>query len=150
MDEVLRALVIYGFLMVIFRLSGKRSLAEMTPFDLVLILIFSEVLQSALLGRDESLTAAMVVILTLVSIDIAISLLKQKSPRFDLFTEGVPIKIMENGKLLHDRMQRSRIDEADILAAARQTQGIEELDKIKTAVLERSGTISIIPKESGG
>ena len=57
---------------------------------------------------------------------------------------------MENGKLLHDRMQRSRIDEADILAAARQSQGIEELDKIKTAVLERSGTISIIPKESGG
>ncbi len=150
MDEVLRALVIYGFLMVVFRLSGKRSLAEMSPFDLVLILIFSEVLQSALLGRDESLTAAMVVILTLVVVDIVFSLLKQHSPRFDLLTEGVPIKIMEDGKLLRDRMQRSRIDEADILAAARQTQGIEELEQIKTAVLERSGTISIIPKKSGG
>jgi uncharacterized membrane protein YcaP (DUF421 family) len=145
MDQVLRAAFIYVALLIIFRLTGKRSLAETTPFDLVLLLIFSEVLQTALVDDDNSVTAAMVVILTLVVIDIGMSLVKQRFFKAEKLLEGVPLVVMDEGKLLLDRMNRVRIDEGDILAAARQTQGIESLDQVKLAVLERSGGISIIP-----
>ncbi|HEV2528155.1 MAG TPA: YetF domain-containing protein [Thermomicrobiales bacterium] len=148
MDEVLRAVAVYAFLMLIFRFSGKRSLSETTPFDLVLLLIFSEALQSALIDEDNSLTSALIVIVTLVILNIGMSILKQHSPRLEVLLEGVPIIVVEDGKPLYDRMRRARIDEGDILAAARQSQGINQMDQIRFAVLERSGAISIMPKEA--
>jgi uncharacterized membrane protein YcaP (DUF421 family) len=150
MDEVLRAIAIYAILMVIFRVAGKRSMAEVTPFDFVLLLIFSEALQSALVDKDSSLTIAMIVIITLVTLNIAMSLVKQRSFYIERLLEGVPIVVVEDGKLLKDRMDRARIDEGDILEAARLSQGIDSLDQIRSAVLERSGGISIMPKQSGG
>ncbi len=148
MDEVIRGVAVYVVMMLIFRFSGKRSLSEITPFDLVLLLVFSEALQSALVDDDSSLTAAVVVILTLVVLNIGMSLLKQVSPKIELLLEGVPIVVVEDGQVMHDRMRRARIDEGDILAAARQTQGIDRLDQIRSAVLERSGGISIMPKQA--
>jgi len=150
MDEVLRAVAVYGLLLVIFRLSGKRTLAQMTPFDLVLLLVFSEVLQTALVDDDSSLTGAFIVILTLVTLDIGLSLIKQRFQGAEKVLDGAPVIILDDGRLLRDRMERERIDEGDILSAARQSQGIESLDQIKRAVLEQSGVISIIPRESGG
>jgi uncharacterized membrane protein YcaP (DUF421 family) len=150
MDAVFRALTVYLVLMVIFRLSGKRSFGEITPFDFVLLLIFSEALQSALVDQNDSLTGSFIVILTLVTANIGLSLLKQRFPRIEVLLEGVPIIIVEDGKPLYDRMKRARIDEGDILAAARETQGIDRMDQIRSAVLERSGGISIMPKESSG
>ncbi len=146
MDEVLRAVGIYATLLVIFRITGKRTLAETTPFDLVLLLIFSEALQNALIDDDNSVTAAITVILTLVVVNIAMSELREHSSRAERVLEGVPIVIMEDGKLLVDRMEHTRVDVGDILAAARQTQGIEHLEDVRLAVLERSGAISIVPK----
>jgi uncharacterized membrane protein YcaP (DUF421 family) len=148
MDEVLRAIGIYLILMVIFRLMGKRSLAETTPFDLVLLLIFSEALQSALVDEDDSVTAAITVILTLLVVNLGFTLLRQKSTQAERLIEGVPIVILENGVPIEDRMRRARVDEGDILAAARETQGIDQIADIRLAVLERSGTISIMPKQS--
>ena len=148
MDEVLRALAVYAILMVIFRLAGKRSMAEVTPFDFVLLLVFSEALQSALVDEDNSLTVAIVVIVTLLTTNILLSLVKQRSVGIERLLEGVPIVIMDEGKPLKDRMDKARIDEGDILAAARLTQGIDSLDQIRTAVLERNGGISIMPKQS--
>ena len=150
MDDVIRAVVVYALLLLIFRLSGKRSMAETTPFDFVLLLIFSEALQSALVDGDDSLTVAFVVILTLVVLNIGMSLLKQRFPDFERLLEGGPVVIVEDGRLLRERMRRARVDEGDILAAARQSQGIEDLGQIKRAVLERSGGISIIPVQSAG
>ncbi len=150
MDAVFRALTVYLVLMVIFRLSGKRSFGEITPFDFVLLLIFSEALQSALVDQNDSLTGSFIVIVTLVTANIGLSLLKQPFPRIEVLIEGVPIIVVEDGKPLYDRMKRARIDEGDILAAARETQGIDRMDQIRSAVLERSGGISIMPKESSG
>ena len=149
MDEVLRGIAVYGIILLIFRLSGKRSMAQVTPFDFVLLLIFSEALQSALVDENRSLTVAVVVIATLVTLNIAMSLLKQRSPRAQRWLEGVPIIVMEDGKLLKDRMDKARIDESDILSAARMAHGIDSLDQIRSAVLERSGGISIMPKQAG-
>lgn len=146
MDSVLRALVVYGFLLVVFRAAGKRSVAEITTFDFVLLLIISEAVQEALIDGDASMTNAFVLILTLVGADILISVLKQRWRGFDRIVDGSPLVVMADGELLHERMRKARVDEADILSAARATHGLERLDQIKFAVLERNGGISIVPK----
>jgi uncharacterized membrane protein YcaP (DUF421 family) len=148
MDEVLRAAAIYLVLMLIFRFAGKRSMAEVTPFDFVLLLIFSEALQNALVDDDSSLTVGLIVVTTLLTVNILLSLIKQRWPGIELLLEGAPIVVMDEGKMLKDRMGKARIDEGDILEAARLQQGIDSLDQIRTAVLERSGGISIMPKQS--
>lgn len=147
MDAVLRASAIYFFLLLIFRLSGKRSIAQITTFDFVLLLIISEATQQALLGQDFSLTNAFLVIVTLVGINIGLSLLKQRSPRIEKILEDEPLIIVDEGRPLLDRMKKVRVDEEDVLIAARILQGLERMDQIKYAVLERNGGISIIPKQ---
>jgi uncharacterized membrane protein YcaP (DUF421 family) len=145
MDAVLRAAAVYIFLLVVFRIAGERTMASMTTFDFVLLLIIAEATQQALIGDDFSLTKMMLVIVTLIGIDIGISLLKDRSRLFHKVIEGVPLIIVEDGRVLDDRMRRARIDLEDVLQAARERQGLERVDQIKYAVLERTGEISIIP-----
>ena len=148
MDSVLRAVAIYAFLLVIFRISGKRSLAQITTFDFILLLVVGEATQQALLGNDFSIVNAVTVILTLLGLDIGLSLLKQRSKTLERWIDDAPLVIVEDGRLLKERMDKARIDEADILAAARELQVLERMDQIKYAVLERSGGISVIPSQA--
>ena len=150
MEAVLRSLAIYAILLVIFRISGKRSLSQITTFDFVLLLVVGEATQQALLGNDFSVTNAFLVIVTLIGVDIGFSLLKQRSKKLDKLVDSVPLVLVENGKLLQERLDKARVDETDILAKARELQGLERLDQIKYAVLERSGGITIIPKQKSG
>jgi uncharacterized membrane protein YcaP (DUF421 family) len=149
MNVVIRVLSIYVFLLVVLRFAGKRSLAQMTMFDFALLLILSETTQQALIGNDYSLSKAFLAILLLVSAEIGLSILKHKVPALQKWLDGTPTVIVQNGKILKDRMDWSRIDEDDILAAARETHGLERMEQIKYAVLEINGYISIIPKTSG-
>src|SRR5690606_6181492 len=128
------------------RISGQRSLGQVTTFDFVLLLIIAETTQQALLGDDYSLTSAFLLIVVLLSIDIALSLLKRHSPGIDRLLEGLPLVIVEDGKPLRERMTRARVDDEDILSAARTLQGLERMEDIKYAVLARNGGISIIKK----
>jgi uncharacterized membrane protein YcaP (DUF421 family) len=146
MDAVVRPVFFYFFLLLVLRLAGQRTLANMTTFDFVLLLIIAEATQQGLIGEDFSTTQAVLVIITLVALDIGLSLLKEKFPTLDKVIEGVPLVIVEDGKPLKERMQRARINESDVLVAARELQGLERLDQIRYAVLERTGEISIIPK----
>jgi len=142
---ILRSLIVYILIFIILRMAGKRTLGEMTAFDFVLLLIISEAVQNALLDNDHSITGSMLVILTLVFADVVVSLGTNKFRALDNLINGIPLIILENGKPITDRMKKSRLQEDDILEAARKTQGLESLDQIKFAVLEQDGTISIIP-----
>ena len=146
MNSVLRAAAVYAFLLVIIRVSGRRTLASMTPFDFILVLIISEATQNAMLGDDPSMTNGFLVIGTLIALDIGLSLWKQRSPWLEKWVEGVPTVLVEDGRPLKDRMDKARVDLSDIMQAARELQGLERMDQIKFAVLERSGAITIIPK----
>jgi uncharacterized membrane protein YcaP (DUF421 family) len=145
MESVIRAGAVYFIMLVIFRLAGNRSIAQLTAFDFVLLLIVSEAIQQAMITTDSSLTNAFLLVLTLVGLDIMMSLWKQRSPRVEKILDGVPVLIIENGKLHHERMKRERVDESDILASAREMHGVERLDQIKHAVVEATGGISVIP-----
>lgn len=147
MDAVLRAAAIYVVLLLAFRIAGRRTLAEMTPFDLVLVFIIGEATQQALLGQDFSVTNAVLVIVTLLFLDIVMSLAKERSGTFEKLIDGVPTIIVADGWPLTERMRRARVDEADVMEAARRLHGIERWDQIKYAVLEVSGGISVIPNE---
>lgn len=105
-----------------------------------------EASKQTFLGDDFSILSAFLVILTLVGLDILLPLLKPKSSRFAKWIDGVPILIVENGRPLKDAMTKARVDEEDVLIAARQAQGLERMEQIKYAVLERSGGISIGPQ----
>ncbi|HJR61461.1 MAG TPA: YetF domain-containing protein [Vicinamibacterales bacterium] len=147
MDSVLRAVAIYGFLLLLFRITGKRSLAQITAFDFVLLLIIGEATQQALLGNDFSIINACIVIATLMFLELVLSLVKEWWPKLDPILDSVPLIIVDHGKLLQDRIAHERIDLSDVLAAAREHHGLERLEQIKYAVLERSGGISIVPAE---
>lgn len=148
MDAVLRAAAMYLVLMLIFRITGKRSLAQITTFDFVLLLVIGEATQQALLGNDYSITNAVILIVTLLGLDLALSQIQARFPRLGLWLDDAPLVLVENGTMLLRRMDKSRISEADILHAARMMQGLERMDQVKYAVLERTGEISIIPKQS--
>jgi uncharacterized membrane protein YcaP (DUF421 family) len=147
MDSVLRGLIVYAALLLIFRLSGKRTLAQTTVFDLVLLLIISETIQQAIIDSDNSMTNGLLVVLTLVGASVGLSLLKQHSHVVERIVDGMPLIILENGEAHKERMDKERVDEEDILEAARKLQGLERLEQIKYAVLERNGEITIVPKE---
>ncbi len=150
MNSVLRAAAVYLFLLLIFRLAGNRSAAQITAFDLILLLVVSESIQEAMITDDYSLTNAFLVVITLVGLDIMMSLWKQRSDKVEKILDGVPILVIEDGKMQHARMKMERVDEGDILSAARAHHGLERLDQIKHAIVEASGGITIVPRSKAG
>jgi uncharacterized membrane protein YcaP (DUF421 family) len=145
MEFVLRAIVVYFIVMVLFRLVGKRSLAEITPFDFVLLLVIGESTESALVGSDHSLTTLFIVVLTLMTMARLMDLLKLGSEKASKVLEDVPLIIVENGKPIKERLKEEFLREEDVMEAARELHGLERMEQIKYAVLETGGSISIIP-----
>ncbi|MGZ8899032.1 MAG: DUF421 domain-containing protein [Limisphaerales bacterium] len=145
MESVFRGVAVYFFLLVIFRISGKRTLSQATSFDLVLLLIISETIQQALVDSDHSVTNGFLLIITLVGMTVMFAWLKQISPRFEMLLEGQAVIVVDNGKMLQREMNKSRVDKEDILSAARRLHGLERMEQIRYAILERDGNISIIP-----
>jgi uncharacterized membrane protein YcaP (DUF421 family) len=146
MDAVVRAVAVYAFLLVVFRITGQRSMGQVTTFDFVLLLIVAETTQQALLGEDYSITNALLLITTLFVLDFGLSALKRRSRKLDRLLEGLPLVVVEQGRPLTERMRRSGVDEEDVLHAARRDHGLERMEQVKFAVLERDGVISVIPQ----
>lgn len=147
MESVIRGAAVYLFLVIIMRLSGRRSLSEATPFDFILLLIIAETTQQALLGNDFSLTNAAVLIITLIVIDIGLSYVKEWSPTMARLLEGLPTVLVRNGKIDRHALRRARVEETDIMTSARQKQGVGSMDEIEHAVLETDSGISVVPKK---
>lgn len=147
MESIIRAAAVYLVIFILFRLSGKRTLANTTPFEMVMLLIISETTQEALVDGDYSLTNCFMLIITLLLIDQLLSFIKMRSKGVEKILDGVPMILVDKGNPLKDRMEKSRIGEDDILESAREAHGLENMQQIKYAVLEKNGSISIIPKE---
>jgi uncharacterized membrane protein YcaP (DUF421 family) len=141
-----RVVAIYGFLLVVFRLAGKRTLAQMTSFDLLLVLVIGDATQQALIGDDFTLGTAFVAVGSLVLLDVGLGFVKSRWSAVDRVVDGLPLILVDRGTPIPDRMTREGIDLGDILAAAREQHGLRTLGEIDFAVLERSGGLSIIAK----
>jgi uncharacterized membrane protein YcaP (DUF421 family) len=147
MEAVLRAVAVYLILLLVTRLSGRRTLSQATPFDFVLLLIIAETTQQAMLGDDHSITTAVILIVTLFLIDILLSHLKQWSPAAEMLLDGTPTVLVSRGEPDLEALRRSRVSLEDVLESARQQHGLRRLDDVDFAVLEVGGKVSIIPKE---
>ncbi|MDP9840513.1 uncharacterized membrane protein YcaP (DUF421 family) [Neorhizobium huautlense] len=147
METVIRGAAIYFILLIALRLSGRRTVAQMTPFDLVLLLIIAETTQQALLGDDFSIINAALLIIVLFSMDIGLSYIKKWAPRVARIIDGTPTVLISDGKPDLRAFARARVSLDDVLTTARVEQGLEQLTQIKSAVLEADGAVSIIPKE---
>jgi len=149
LNVVVAGVVTYLIVLALFRIAGHRQMAQKTPFDLALVLLVAQAAQYGLLGIG-SLTQAGVLVVTLVGTDILTGILAQRFRGFRLVDEGSPVLLVAGGRALPDRLSANRISVDDILESGRESAGIERLEQIRYAVIEKSGQITIIPYERPG
>jgi uncharacterized membrane protein YcaP (DUF421 family) len=143
-EFVVRAAVIYAALLVMVRISGKRTVGQFTPFDLLVVMLLSEGVSNSLSADDSSLGGALLVAGTLVALKAIIGLLASRSRRVQVLVEGDSVVIGREGKLLRPTMIRHRISEADVEEALRHADC--EVSEMQIAVLESTGEISVMKK----
>jgi uncharacterized membrane protein YcaP (DUF421 family) len=147
-EKVFRSLVVYLFLLLAFRLLGKRQVGQLTPFDLIVLLIISNVLQNAIIGPDNSLGggligAAVVFLANYIVVEITF-----RSRRARRLLEAQPTLLVHNGRILHNNLASERVTLDDLNAALRRS-GVTEVEQVRVAVLEENGGISVIPRAAG-
>ncbi len=142
---VFHTAAIYLLLLLIFRVAGRRTLAETSSFDLVLLLIIGETTQQAMIGGDHSVLGAVVAIMSLVSLDMSINYLKKVFPAFDSLIEGYPILLINEGEPRPRALRANGLGDEDLREAARLSHGLLDVKDIRQATLERDGKISIVP-----
>ena len=147
MDLIVRALVIYVLVFVFTRALGRRELSTLQPFDLILLVVIGDLVQSGVTQNDLSVTGVLLVVCTIGILQVAISYLSFRFRRIRPVLQGEPIVLVENGQLIDRNMRRERLSVDDLAEKARMSE-IGSIDEIKWAVLETNGDISFI-KQSG-
>ena len=146
-EKVLRSVVVYVFLLVAFRLTGKRQVGQLTPFDLIVLLIISNVVQNALIGNDNSLGGGLVGAAAILALNTVVVEVTYHSRRARRLLEAQPTLLIRDGRLLEDNMRRERVTLDDLLAALRRT-GVTDPAHVRLAMLEENGGISVIRREA--
>ncbi|HSX60622.1 MAG TPA: YetF domain-containing protein [Tahibacter sp.] len=142
-----RAAIVYFAIMVLVRLSGKRTVGEFTPFDLVVVILIGESTQGALTGGDESVVGALIVAATLIALNYAVAFATTRSKLADRIVEGEAVVLVRDGHVLTDALRRNNIPESDLDEAIR-AEGLSERSEVRRAFLETNGTISVIAKKT--
>jgi uncharacterized membrane protein YcaP (DUF421 family) len=145
MDLVIRAAVIFFFIFLVTRIAGRRELSSMQPFDLILLVVIGDLVQQGITQSDESVTGALIVISTITLLSVLVSWVSYRSRRVRLVTEGESIVLVENGDVIERNLRRERLTHGDLEEEARRQQ-VASLSDIRWAILERDGSISVIPK----
>lgn len=141
-EFVIRGLAVYGFVLVLLRVTGKRQIGQLTPFDLVLLLLLSNAVQNAMNGGDNSISGGLILAVTLVGLNTSLAYLSAHSRRAEALIEGRPQILIHNGQLFADILQRERISRDDLSAAIRRAGGNDIAD-VRLAILETNGQISV-------
>ncbi|MFO1519795.1 MAG: DUF421 domain-containing protein [bacterium] len=146
LEKILRAMLIYIFLVVALRLAGKRELAQLNPFDLVVLLTISNTVQNAIIGEDNSVTGGIIGASTLLLVNYVVVRFLYSHPKLDAWVEGAPGVVIEGGRIREDRMKKELLTLQELETAAHK-QGFTSLKEVDRAVLEPGGSISFIPKD---
>lgn len=146
---VLRASAVYAVLMVLIRISGKRTMGQFTPFDMLLIVLLGNAVQNSLLGEDTSLGGGLLLAVTLIAINWCVAFVTSRSRRAERLVEGVPVVLARDGQLFRSVLKRELVSEEDFDEALRQN-GQMTLTDVRIALLETNGSISVVPRDSDG
>lgn len=145
-EFILRGVVIYIFLLLILRLSGKRQTGQLSPFDLVLLLVLSNAVQNSMNGGDNSLIGGMISAGTLVLLNHFVGQLTFKSKFLEKVIEGQPKILIHNGKIDHNVLSSEMMTQHELDLALRQT-GVLSAEEVHIAIIENNGAVSVIPKK---
>ncbi len=145
MDIVLRASAIFVLLVIVTRVTGRRELAQMEPFDLILLVVLGDIIQQAVTQQDTSITGAALAVSTLALLTVAVSYVSFRFRRVRPLLEGEPIVLVEDGRPIEANLRRERITHQELAAQAR-LQQLASIEDVRFAVLETSGRISFIPR----
>jgi len=148
MEIVVRTVVIFFFVMVLTRAMGKKELSQLTAFELILLITIGDLVQQGVTQEDQSLTGAMLAVGTIGLLIVALSLIQWRWAGLRRVIRGVPVVIVRKGQVVDDAMRLERLGLEEILEGARE-QGIDDLAKVKLAVLEPDGKLSFIQFEDG-
>jgi uncharacterized membrane protein YcaP (DUF421 family) len=147
MDIVLRAVVAYVFIIFLMRVVGRRELSSMEPSDIVLLVVIGDLVQNGVTQTDYSVTGVVLAAGTIGALATFTAYVTFKSSRIRNVVEGEPVILVEDGKLIERNMKHERMTADEVMEQARLQQGVESLADVKWAVLETSGSISIVKKE---
>lgn len=145
-EKVIRPIIVYVFLVIGLRLAGKRELAQLNPFDLVVLLTLSNTVQNAIIGDDNSVSGGLIGAATLLAVNYLVVRFLYKHERLNQLVEGASDALIEDGAIKADRMKRELISMTELEMAAHK-QGFATLDEVERAVLEPGGAISFIGKK---
>lgn len=143
-EFVTRAAVVYLFLLVMVRVTGKRTVGQFTPFDLIVVMLLAEGVSGSLTGQDESLPGGLIVAATLVLLDVAIGIATSRSQKIDAIVQGNPVLVGRDGVIYEDVLKRERVARADLDKALRDSDCA--LEDMRMAILEADGNINILKK----
>jgi uncharacterized membrane protein YcaP (DUF421 family) len=147
-EVVVRTAVVYLFLIVALRVSGKREVGEMSILELIVILVISDAVQNSMVGENTSLWAGLIAVLTLLGLDLGLKALTRRSRRLRRAIEGEPRLLVRDGRLLNKALSEEGVEANQVRAAIRE-HGIERVEDVRLAVLETDGSISVIPMSEG-
>lgn len=144
-EFVVRAAVVYGVLLVMVRLTGKRTVGQFTPFDLLVVMLLAEGVTNSLSGGDESLVGGLILAATLVTLDMTIALVSSRSAKADSVLQGKPVLVGRDGVIYEDVLRRERVPRADVEQALRGADC--DIEDMRMAILEANGEISILKRQ---
>ncbi|GAB1406455.1 DUF421 domain-containing protein [Thermomonas brevis] len=143
---VLRAVAIYVLVMVLVRVSGKRSVGQFTPFDLVLLILIGNAVQNGINGGDNSLTGAAIMATTLIALNYAVAFVTSRSRAVEKVVEGVPVVLARHGTLYREVLRRELVSEDDFHEALRMNN-VGDIADVELALLETNGNISVVQRQ---
>ena len=145
-ELVIRSAVVYAFLIVLLRITGKRQVGQLAPFDLVLLLVLSNAVQNSMNAGDNSLIGGLIAAVTLIALNYVVAMLTYRSKRIEGLIEGRPQLLIHNGVLIAPALHDARMTHHELNAALRQA-GCTCVEEVHYAVLENNGSISVVPKK---
>lgn len=145
-ELILRGTVVYVFMLALLRITGKRQVGQLAPFDLVLLLVLSNAVQNSMNAGDNSLAGGLISATTLVVVNYLVSYVTFRSKRLEAIIEGRPLVIVHNGKIFKDAMNTCQLTHHELDAALRQS-GCSCVSEVHMAILENNGSISVIPRK---
>jgi uncharacterized membrane protein YcaP (DUF421 family) len=146
LEKILRPMIVYGFLLIGIRLAGKRELAQLNPFDLIVLLTLSNTVQNAIIGDDNTVTGGIIGAATLLAINYLVVRYTHRHPRIERLIEGRADVLIKGGKIQCDHLNRELMSKSELSSAAHK-QGIASLADVEYAMLEPSGNISFVVKK---
>jgi uncharacterized membrane protein YcaP (DUF421 family) len=145
-EFILRALIIYVFLIFLLRITGKRQVGQLAPFDLVLLLVLSNAVQNSMNGGDNSVTGGIILSVTLIGVNSLVSWVTYKSKALEGLIEGRPEVVIHNGKLFPKVLDKERLTHHELNSALR-AAGCLAIEEVQFAAIETNGQITVIPKK---